>query len=430
MALGRVLCRYFLSAGGIGLTCGVGMACFRFVSLIGVVTAAVADDYALVYVGSGGCDGDDHDCQEGSVAEEHIIRAIEVRPTGELLARPDIVGLDTKDMPVWLSAYETPSKHCLHVALAVSNQTLALSVDPQTGATSQAGEPVSSGGATPVFMEALPGSNVLLVADYNAPDNSNSSDGAAAATLLIAEDCSLTPGDAKAHAGHSVNPMRQGAAHVHSFVPAPYGDNKGAVYACDLGMDRIFSYDVGSDGKLSHQQETKVAAGSGPRHIVNHQDKPFLYVVSEMGMTVSVFEQVKCGEAHCLEEKQILSLVPAGKSGEGSKAAEIAILPDGSAVYATNRGLLNTVTVFEVLSDGALRQRQQIDVAPYPRGMTLAFNGSLLLVAGQRDSSVTAYHVNASGLLTPTGHSLKEGVPPHPAAFAVLPTTKTRRIVV
>lgn len=75
------------------------------------------------------------------------------------------------------------------------------------------------------------------------------------------------------------------------------------------------------------------------------------------------------------------------------------------------------MTAFSILQDGTLLQRQRLEAPPFPRGMTLAFGGSLLLIAGQSDTSVVSYRVR-DGLLEPTGHRLTAGLPLHPAAFA------------
>lgn len=308
---------------------------------------------------------------------------------------------EIQGMPVWLAI----ESGCLFVTRADTDELLAYD-STNLVAT------VKSGGAAPVFAAPTLDGKTLLVANYHGPDNANTSTGASAASFHIGKDCSLTLADNKPHSGKSVNPARQGGAHVHSFVPV----RNGIAYACDLGMDIIFSYGVAPDGTLSELQQTPTTPGTGPRHLVEHPTEPYIYVVYEMGMIVTVYQEMGEGKLKLL---QTASLVPADKDPAGSKAAEIVISPDGSTVYATNRGVLNTVTVFKVVSGGTLKQVQQIDVPAYPRGMTLALNGALLLVAGQSHSQIASYHVGSDGLLTFTGHMLTEGIPPHPAAFAV-----------
>lgn len=257
----------------------------------------------------------------------------------------------------------------------------------------------------------------LLVANYHGPNNATASDGAGVSSLAITQSgggCGLELRDFVPHAGSGPDKSRQGGAHVHSV----YGSRDGKfAYACDLGQDLIFTYSVAEDGKLAEVSRTSTAPGSGPRHLAEHPTLDFIYSVQEMEQTVSVYKK---GENGTLTLQQSLSLVPKGGSREGSRAAEIVILPDGATLYASNRGKLNTVTVFSVAKDGSLTQTQQIDAPHFPRGMALAQNSSLLLVAGQEDSTVESFAIGADGKLTSTGNVLKEGIPNHPAAFQVL----------
>lgn len=229
------------------------------------------------------------------------------------------------------------------------------------------------------------------------------------------DHCHLEKADFVPHAGSGPDKSRQGGAHVHSV----YASRDGRLaYACDLGQDLIFTYAVGEDGKLTEVSRASTAPGSGPRHLAEHPSLDFVYSVQEMAQTVSAWHKRADGS---LELQQTLSLVPEGGSAEGSKAAEIVIAPDGSALYASNRGKLNTVTVFSVGADGSVTQTQQIDAPRFPRGMELAHGGSLLLVASQQDTTLESFKVAADGTLTPTGHILEEGLPDHPATLAAFP---------
>merc|ERR1712194_303327 len=136
----------------------------------------------------------------------------------------------------------------------------------------------------------------------------------------------------------------------------------------------------------------------------------------ELEMTVAVWHKGADGK---LDLRQTLSMVPEGISRKGSKAGEIVIARDGSALYASNRGELNTVTVFSIAADGSIAQTQQIDAPRFPRGMELAMGGSLLLVASQQDTTLESFNVAADGTLTPTGNVLSEGLPNHPATLGL-----------
>lgn len=394
-----------------------------------LAVAGVSVQAKIAFVGSGGCDGADHGCVGGGDAE-HTIQAIEISPDGEMKSRPELA-IPTGGQPVWLTKLHDASRQCMFVSRADLDDIQSYTISP-SGQASVVGA-YKSGGAAPVHASVLYGrsegggaSDVLLVANYHGPDDATTSEGAAASSMIINEDCSLTLADVKPHAGSSVIPDRQGGAHVHSFTSAPYGQqHKNEAYACDLGQDKIFSYTVHGDGKLTLSSTIDTTPGVGPRHLVHtdlrktHSDPDraeMVYVVTEMGMVVTAYEQSECDHSACLKEVQTLSLVPEGQSGEGSKSAEIVIAKHGKTLYATNRGVLNTVTVFGINKDGTMTQKQQIEAPDYPRGMTLAFDGGVLLVAGQSKTELVSYLVGPDGTLTKKA-TLTEGLPPHPAAF-------------
>lgn len=407
-----------------------------FAAALAVVGVSV--QAKIAFVSSGGCDGADHGCVGGGDAEQ-VIQAIEVFPNGDMKPRPDLA-ISTGGAAVWLTKFHKADKQCMFVSRADLNDIQSYTIAP-SGQASLVGS-YKAGGVAPVHADVLyarlradsqrdAASDVLLVANYHGPDDATTSDGAAASSMTINEDCSLELADVKPHAGSSVIPDRQGGAHVHSFTSAPYDQHEDEAYACDLGQDKIFSYTVASDGKLTLSSTIDTPAGLGPRHLAHTnlrkthsgaERAKMVYVVTEMGMTVNAYEQTECDGAACLKEVQIASLVPEGRSGVGSKAAEIAMTNDGKTLYATNRGVLNTVTVFDINSDGTLTQKQQIEAPVYPRGMTLAFDSSILLVAGQSTTELASYQVKPDGTLT--RHStIKEGLPPHPAAFMMFEPT-------
>merc|ERR1712100_407443 len=96
---------------------------------------------------------------------------------------------------------------------------------------------------------------------------------------------------------------------------------------------------------------------------------------------------------------------------------------------ASNRGSLNTVTVFAVAADGSLTQTQQIEAPKFPRGMELAHEGTILLIASQEDSTVESFKIAADGTLS-SADILKDGIPNHPATFAVFPAASSHSVVV
>jgi len=380
------------------------------------VSALAANEYA--FVGSGGCDGDMVDCVDDKTSEQ-TLQQIEIQPDGKLVAVD--FPYYTGGMPVWLAGSNAVGGlKCVFVALADKDEMLSL-VDEVPGIPSPFPSlypAAPTGGAAPVHMTVTVDGKFLLVANYHGPDDATTSDGAGVGSIAIKSSgvgCGLELVDFVPHAGSGPDKSRQGGAHVHSVYASRNGK---FAYACDLGQDLIFTYSVAEDGKLSEVSRVSTAPGSGPRHLAEHPSLSFVYSVQEMEQTVAVYLVDADGR---LSLRQMLSLVPEDEAREGSKAAEIVMHPNGTALYVSNRGRLNTVTVFAVRADGLLEQSQQIKAPRFPRGMALAQGGSLLLVASQEDTTVESFNVDSDGRLTSTGYVLKEGIPNHPAAFQVFP---------
>jgi len=375
------------------------------------IAGALADTgEVLMFVGTGNCDGEDPNCVEGPYLPEQFIRPLLVQKNGSMsIPTLEHLSIRTLGAPVWLTTVGNGLKDgCLIATVANTSEIFTYS-QRFDGLTRRW---VPSGGVNPVYASVANEGHTLLVANYHGPDNSNSSEGASVASFTIGKECHMELVDVKKHSGNSVNPTRQGGAHVHSVVSV----RGGLAYACDLGMDQIFTYRVASDGKLTLVGRTRVKAGSGPRHLVQHPSKDVVYVVSEMGQSVSSFKQIGDGE-----HLQELQSIPVGPN-PGSKAAEIAISQDGSLVFVTNRGLDNTVSVFNTNAvSGELTLKTKVDAPVFPRGMALIADDTILLVAGQSKTEVWSYIVSKDGGLTlakelhSTGDGL--GLPPHPATF-------------
>mmetsp|Transcript_12485 Transcript_12485/g.29411 ORF Transcript_12485/g.29411 Transcript_12485/m.29411 type:complete len:391 (+) Transcript_12485:86-1258(+) len=351
-----------------------------------------------VLVGSAGCDADDSGCREGTDAAEQQVLEVLVDGDGKITTGSR--NFSSGGRPVWLVS--DPASGCLIATLA-DKDMLYTSGHGHSSLT-------SSGGKAPVFAAvANSGTPTLLVANYHGPDDISSSEGSGVAAFAINKaDCTLKLVDVKPHNGSSVDPKRQRSSHVHSVVPGRHG----LAYACDLGMDTITVYVVGVDGTLTEVSSTAVRPGSGPRHAVEHPTLPMVFVVNEMGQSVSSLRFVAGGG---LEVAQEVILAKGGAASRGSKAAELVISADGSQLYATNRGLENTVTAYAVKESGELQHLKTVEAPAYPRGMTLLPDGKLL-VAGQSESSLWTYSSSLEHLGT---LELAQRLP-HPAALAVV----------
>lgn len=141
--------------------------------------------------------------------------------------------------------------------------------------------------------------------------------------------------------------------------------------------------------------------GVGPRHLAFDPAHKYVYVVNEMGSSVTRY---RYGAAQpTLTKMDTVSSLPADFHGK-STAAEIDVSRDGRFVYASNRGH-DSIAVFEVEQDGALKLVQNAaSGGKTPRSFALDGSGRWLLAANQDGDNITVFGVDAqTGRLTPSG---------------------------
>jgi 6-phosphogluconolactonase len=207
-----------------------------------------------------------------------------------------------------------------------------------------------------------------------------------------------------------VNKERQSGPHAHFITTDP--QNR-IVLACDLGLDKVLLYDGDTfKGALKPHDPAfgSVPAGAGPRHLVFHPGGKWVYVINEMGSSITLFDyNAKRG---ALAERQTISTLPENFSGANS-TAEIQIHPSGKFVYGSNRGH-NSIAIFRVdEKTGALtRAGHQSSGGKTPRHFALAPSGKWLLAENQDSHNIVTFALDEkSGGLTPTGHSVEVGSP-------------------
>jgi 6-phosphogluconolactonase len=202
------------------------------------------------------------------------------------------------------------------------------------------------------------------------------------------------------HLGKGFNPNRQGEPHVHMVCFSP---DHNFVLVNDLGLDSIFvyKYDPNSTYEvLKLKERISVDAGTGPRHLAFGKGGDFVYLLQEINGALTVF-RYKNGFLKKIEETTILS--KEFKGGIGS--ADIHVSPDGKFLYATNRGDANDISVFEILKNGKLKSKGQIDtLGKGPRNFAIDPSGNFLLVAEQYTNEVVIFKRDkTTGYLTDTG---------------------------
>ena len=211
----------------------------------------------------------------------------------------------------------------------------------------------------------------------------------------ISEDGSLEATDAVFHQEPTGPHKNQDHAHVHYTDLTP--DQRLAV--CDLGTDRVYTYDVDEHGKLTLKAVLEVEPGTGPRHLVFHPNNQFAYLFGELDSTVRVLSyDEETGE---FKEVQKISTLPEGFTDENGGAA-IRISKDGRYVYASNRGH-NSIAVFAVNQDGSqLENVQTISTeGDFPRDFALDPENDYVVCANQNTDNLTLYKRDAeNGKLT------------------------------
>ncbi|MFM7292803.1 MAG: lactonase family protein [Planctomycetia bacterium] len=276
----------------------------------------------------------------------------------------------------------------------------------------------SARGTASCYLETDPTGRALLVANYTS---------GSVASLPIEADGSL--GAAASffqHEGKSVNAARQEGPHAHAIIPSPPvatapGDRPTSrfAYAADLGTDQILCYRLDAATATLTRNDppfTKSPPGAGPRHLRFHPNGRTLYVINELGNSVSVygFDPASGG----LTERQTITTLPAGFTGD-TKTADLRITPDGRHLYGTNRGH-DSIASFRIGDDGLLAP---VEIVPSlgkgPQNLAITPDGSLLLCANMPGNNLAVFRIEpASGRLTPVGEPVAITAP---ACITIVP---------
>ena len=187
------------------------------------------------------------------------------------------------------------------------------------------------------------------------------------------------------HEGNGPNKNRQQGPHAHQAMISP--DNT-RIWITDLGIDKAMIYDFDAQTgavKPSVPASVSVHAGSGPRHLAWGKNGRFVYVISEMGSSISVFQ----GGRGLPGAIQTVSTLPADFTGY-STGAEVLLSPDGRFLYASNRGC-DSLARFAIARDGTLKSLGFTPVSKEPRHFTFDPTGRWLLVGNQQSRSIEVF---------------------------------------
>lgn len=212
------------------------------------------------------------------------------------------------------------------------------------------------------------------------------------------------------HTGHSIDPNRQTRPYAHSIIIDP---TNRFVLVADLGLDRLFVYRFDAkDGSLQPNDPpfVTVAPGSGPRHVKFHPNGRWVYLINEMGCTVTAFTWDSTRGA--LTEFQTIPTLPADFKGTNT-CAEVEVHPNGKFLYGSNRGH-DSIAVFAI--DPATGRLTPVEHVPtqgkWPRNFAFDPTGRWMLVTNHNSDNAVVFRVDdATGHLTRTGEPVSVPFP-------------------
>lgn len=219
----------------------------------------------------------------------------------------------------------------------------------------------------------------------------------------------------RANAGSGPNPDRQEAPHAHWVGFS--ADNRW-LYATDLGTDEVlaFAFDAG-DGTFGPPVVAFDApAGSGPRHLLLHPNRPGLaYLACELTSELMLLDV----SGSAFVPRMRLSTLPADAAAE-SIVAHIAANAAGYRLYVSNRGD-DSIAVFALDDRGEPGLLQHIaSGGASPRFFLLLEDEARMVVVHERDHRITMLDILPDGTLA-TSDSVVT-VPGAAFAFVAPPT--------
>jgi 6-phosphogluconolactonase len=179
----------------------------------------------------------------------------------------------------------------------------------------------------------------------------------------------------------------------------------------DKGLDRIqvFRFDA-ERGKLASCDILPARHGAVPRHITFHPRRPYAYLVAENDSTVFALHwDTGTGK---LKPFQRVPTLPTDFVDD-NMAAEIAIMPSGKFLYASNRGH-DSIVIYSV--DEASGRIETVGWEPVrgkkPRFFALDPAAEHLYAANEDSHAIVEFRVDQStGKLTHTGQVIETGSP-------------------
>ena len=278
---------------------------------------------------------------------------------------------------------------------------VSYAIDPASGKLTELNQQ-SSGGKGPCFVGLDQTGATALVANYG--------DGVVSVMPVGADGKLAAPTARVQHEGKGPNEKRQAGPHAHSFFVDP--TNRYAL-ACDLGIDKVMIYKLDAAKSTIEPNDPPagiVAPGSGPRHLAFGKSGKFLYVINEMGGTITAFAWDTSRGA--MSQVQTVATLPEDFTGTNT-AAEVRVHPSGKFLYGSNRGH-HSIAIFDIdETTGKLTPKGRVSSGgKTPRNFAIDATGKWLLAANQNSDNVVVFAVDpATGELTKTANEAHIGAP-------------------
>jgi len=314
------------------------------------------------------------------------------------LSTPELAA--TTDSPTFLAF--SPGRKVLYAVRNSPETVAAFAVEADTGRLAPPSPAPAPQAVSPCHIAVDRTGRALITTNYHT---------GMVATLPL--DAAGTPGAPRVffHRGHGADAKSQATPHPHSATISP--DNR-FVIVCDLGLDRIFTYNLDlPHAALAPAEGAPFAAaapGSGPRHFTFGANGRQAYSIQELGNTIVVYDYDAARGA--LEPRQTLSTLPPGFSGK-SAAAEVSLHPNGKFLYGSNRGH-DSLASFAI--DPATGLLAPLAIVPCggrnPRHFAFSPGGKWLVCAHQDTDTLCTFAVDpATGRLTRAGNTVSVGMP-------------------
>lgn len=168
----------------------------------------------------------------------------------------------------------------------------------------------------------------------------------------------------------------------------------GYILATDFSADQLLRFRVKGQQVTPLGVAGTLLAGAAPRHLALSNDEKRVYVMSELGGTVTVFAHRK-GKL-----RQLQTVVSDSVGGRGG--ADIHLSADGRYLYASNRLSADGISVFRVDQRTGLLQKVGYQLTGiHPRNFIITPNDRYLLCACRDSNVIQVFERDTvTGLLT------------------------------